>query len=204
VLALCVGDSTAAKSATLTAPASISSGDKPFLRSIPDACDVMDESSARTVLAAAEIEPAGPREWMPKVASQCGYRSVANRRSSVELNMLFMSLAMIDSYKMPREELRVKAGGFALLTGAQLNDVEGVGNVAFSVFGENYLTLKVYTGIYGTAEGGDQFNTELVLTYKLTDSELAPADQMKRLYDASRAQVQQLEKSATSTHEGAP
>jgi hypothetical protein len=127
VLALCVGDSTAAKSATLTAPASISSGDKPFLRSIPDACDVMDESSARTLLAAAEIEPAGPREWMPKVTSQCGYRSVANRRSSVELNMLFMSLAMIDSYKMPREELRVKAGGFALLTGAQLDDVEGVG-----------------------------------------------------------------------------
>jgi hypothetical protein len=204
-LEMCPGNRTAAKGAAAAPPpvAKGTGGNKPFLRTIPDACDLMDERSAMTLLSAAEIEPAGPRETIPTVTSDCGYRSVANRTTSIELTMLFMALVMADSYTMPREELRVKAGGFALLTGAQLNDVEGVGNIAFAVLGENYLTLKVYTGIYGTAEGSDRFTSELVLTYKLTNSELSPPDQMKLLYDASRAHMEILKKRATSTHEGA-
>jgi hypothetical protein len=176
---------------------------RPFLRSIPDACDVLDESSAMPLLAATEVEPAGPREWLPKVTSQCSHRSVANRNTSIELIMMFMSLAMADSYTLPREQLRVITGGFALLAGAKLDDVEGVGNIAFAVLGENYLKLKVYTGIYCTAEGSVLFTSELVLTYKLTNSELSPPDQMKLLYDASRAHMEILQKKATSTHEGA-
>jgi hypothetical protein len=176
---------------------------KPFLRSIPNACDVLDEITAMSLLAARTVEPSGPREWLPGVTSQCGHRSVTDRKASTELNMLFMSLALVDSYTMPREELRAKAGGFALLTGAQLIDVEGVGNIGFALIGDKTITLKVFTGIYGTAADSDELVSELVLTYTLADSKQAEPDTMKKLYDASRAHVQRLKEKALSTHEGA-
>lgn len=203
-LAACEGVKATAQS-VLYVPPSIAAGEvtnEPFLRSMPDACEVLDVTAAISLLATA-VEPSGPREWLPKVTSQCGYRPSSKAKAKAELNMMFLPLALVDSYTMSREELRAKAGGFNALMGATLIDVEGIGNIGFALIGEGAVTLKVYTGIYGTAMDSDELVTELVLTYTLTDSSQPVADLMKKLYDLSRVQFESLKQQAVTTHEGA-
>jgi hypothetical protein len=178
------------------------SGAEPFLRTIPDACELIDENVAMRLLGEAGVRPAGAREYYPAITSQCAWRGVENGKAQIELRMLFAGLLLYNSRKDSPEELRIKAGGFGAWDDPPTG-IDGVGNRSFGMNRGDTTSLLVLTGIYGTAMDSDELTTELVMTYSLTDPGREPPQRMVDLIKLARPQVENLQRLSETTHEGA-
>jgi hypothetical protein len=174
----------------------------PFLRSMPSACDLVSESIARSLLAAQQVQLRGPTEYMPKVTSQCAYRDASAKGRKIQLKMLFASLLLYDSRNEPLEKLRIKVGGFRSLE-YRPTQIDGVGYKTFGMNDGDTTSLVALTGIYGTGAQSDDFITELVMTYNLTDATKTPPERMMALIGLARKQLATLQELAVTTHEGA-
>lgn len=172
-----------------------------FLRTLPNACRILDEATVKSLLVTDQLKPSGPRDWIPTVTSQCGYRDI-DKVGKVTLQMLFTPRTLVDSATTPLDTLRLKAYGFNALTGGRFFDVQGVGKVGFGSVNEGNSTLKIYTGIYGVATGSDELVSELVITYSLSDKSQEDHVNFKKIYELAKVQVDRLEQLANESHEG--
>jgi hypothetical protein len=173
-----------------------------FLRTLPDACRMLDEATALSLLDAPRVKPSGPRNWQPDVTSQCGLRDAHSNSGQVSLQMLFTPRVLVDSATMERDKLRAIAGGLNQLAGGKHFDVEGVGNIGFGFVQDGTSTLKIYSGIYGTAPHSDEQVSELVLTYAIKDPDQEDHVAFKKLYDLAREHLNQLQHMSETSHDG--
>ncbi len=164
----------------------------PYLRTLPDACEMLNGAVGKALLETARTEPSGPRDWLPQLSSQCGLRDAVTRTGEVSLQMLLTPRSVVDSALMSRDELRARALGFSLLGGGRTFDVEQVGNIGFGLVADGRSTLKVFTGIYGVTAGSDTPGSELVLTYSMKDPDQEDPEVFRKLYLLAKSQVDQL------------
>lgn len=175
---------------------------QPFLRSMPNACDLLDEKTAGALLEAATVKPSGVREYYAKVTSQCAHRDAKAKGKRAELKMLFASLLMYDSRQNTVEELRMKVAGLRM-SSEKPSVIDGLGNLSFGTNEGDTTSLVVLTGIYGTAMDSDTMTTELIATYNLTNPEKTPPERMMALIKLARPQIEALQRLSVTSHEGA-
>ena len=176
----------------------------PFLRTIPDVCELMDAKRLAVTLSAGEMIERGPREWLPQVLSQCGYQAKDNRQVATKLELMFKPLDMFGSREKSAEELREGVFGFSMLTASGTETLDAPGNIAFVLHndGEASSTLIVLTGIYGFGWESEDYANELVLTYSLTHNVLTAKERTETLLELASPHVAKLQKLAVTTHEG--
>ena len=173
----------------------------PFLRTLPNACDLLSAPIAAGALGASDVRPSGVRDHLAQVTSQCAWRDPQGK--VLGLTMMFQSLAVYDSRKNSLEELQIKVRGFNLNSPLP-PPLEGVGNVAFGLHDRDTTSLVVLTGVYGTAMDKGDFTTELLATFKLTDAGRSPEERLAGLVRVARPQLERLQRLAMTTHEGDP
>ena len=176
----------------------------PFLRTLPDVCDLTDARLLAASLSVEEMIERGPREWIPEALSQCSYNARDNRRVTTRLELMFKPLDLYGSREKPAEELKDGVFGFSLLTASATEILDAPGNMAFVLHNDSDAssTLIVLTGIYGFGWQSESYANELVLTYSLTHTELSAKQRVDALLALAGPHVAKLQELAVTSHEG--
>jgi hypothetical protein len=173
---------------------------EPYLRTIPDACELMDAQSLAQALAVASVTPKGPHEWIPQALSQCGYIAPGHKGYRAQLKIMFQSLDIYNSHQKSAEELTVAAIGFGSVDASEVHKTPG--NISIVTHMTDTTNLVVLTGIYGFGWESEDFGTELVLTYTLSHPTASAEMRSEILRELAQPQVARLQKLAVTTHEG--
>lgn len=173
---------------------------EPFLRTIPDACELMDSDSLARAIDVTKVTPKGPHEWIPQALSQCGYIAPEERGLKAQLKMMFQPLDIYDSRKKSEEELTRAVIGFSSVDASEVH--KSPGNIAIVTHAANTSHLVVLSGIYGFGWESEDFGSELVLTYTLTHPTAPALRRSEMLRELAQPQVAKLQQLAVTTHEG--
>lgn len=173
---------------------------EPFLRTIPDACELMDAHTLASALAVPKVTAKGPHEWIPQALSQCGYIAPGHKGTKIELKMMFQPLDLYNSREHSVDDLTLRAIGFGSVDATEVHKQPG--NIAIITHAANTSNLVVLTGIYGFGWESEEFASELVLTYSLTLPSHTTEQRSQQLLELARPHVERLQKLAVSTHEG--
>jgi hypothetical protein len=174
----------AQRNALVSAAAAAASN--PYLRGLPDACGLLDLSTAAMLLPAAARVQDKPR-GAGGGESGCYYADAQNKSGSAAL-----SLYKTDQSPMLKEEMRRKAVALNPASRVEPFDVEGVGNYAFAFVEGSSVSLVVFTGIGVGAADGNAPTSEVINHYWLRDDKQPPADMMKNLYQLSKRHVDDM------------
>lgn len=168
---------------------------EPWLPGVPDAQTWLDQDTAARLLDASEARRV-VGEWIEAAYSQVDWRAGGGQQGATSLRLMFQGLDSHDSRNLPAEELKMAALGFNALQARSIEQIDGLGNIAFLADLGDSTALIVLTGIYGKAWDSDDFGTELVVSYSLAKPDLDHDIRGERLVQMARPQIEELLASA--------